>query len=218
MSIWRRLFGWLDPRREAAGQPLAPPPASPAVPVLAVGDPAPPAITAELLTRLGWVAPAAYAEALTLACRRYGIVTPVRLAAFLAQVGHESAGGRYTREIWGDTPAQLRYEGRADLGNTEPGDGRRFLGRGLIQITGRANTLRAREALRPAMAVEEFCTWLQSAAGAAESACWWWATHGCNEIADRGDFERLTRRINGGLNGLTDRRDRWAQAKAALGV
>jgi putative chitinase len=218
MTWLARFLGFGAARREAAGQPLAPPLAPLPIPVSAVGYPAPPAVTAELLTRLGWVAPGAFADALGPACRRYGIVTPVRLAAFLAQVGHESAGGRYTREIWGDTPAQLRYEGRVDLGNTQPGDGRRFLGRGLIQITGRTSTLRAREALRPTMAVEELCTWLQSTAGASESACWWWAAHGCNEIADAGDFERLTRRINGGLSGLADRRDRWAEAKAALGV
>ncbi len=67
------------------------------------------------------------------------INTPARAAAFLAQVGHESGQLRYLREIWGPTPAQVRYEGRADLGNAQPGDGKRFMGRGLIQITGRKN-------------------------------------------------------------------------------
>ncbi len=175
-------------------------------------------VTAELLTRLGWVAPSEYAAALGPACRSYSITTPTRLAAFLAQVGHESGGGRHTREIWGPTPAQLRYEGRADLGNHLPGDGRRFLGRGLIQVTGRANTYGALGALRPQMSIDEFCAWLESRPGAAESACWWWAKHGCNEIADSGDFERLTRRINGKLNGLADRRQRWVEAKAALNL
>ncbi len=173
-------------------------------------------VTAELLTRLGWVAPSEYAAALSLPLRSYSITTPTRLAAFLAQVGHESGGGRYTREIWGPTPSQLRYERRADLGNHLPGDGRRFLGRGLIQITGRANTYGALGALRPMMSIDEFCAWLESRPGAAESACWWWATRGCNERADTGDFERLTRHINGGLNGLADRRQRWGEAKAAL--
>ena len=61
------------------------------------------------------------------------------LAQFLAQVMHESGGLRYVREIWGPTKAQARYEGRKDLGNTQPGDGKRFMGRDVIQVTGRAN-------------------------------------------------------------------------------
>jgi len=73
------------------------------------------------------------------ACLEFGIVGPARVAAFLAQVGHESGGFVHTREIWGPTPAQQRYEGRADLGNTRPGDGSRFRGRSLIQVAGRAN-------------------------------------------------------------------------------
>src|SRR5690606_17393021 len=73
------------------------------------------------------------------ACIEFEITAPTRLAAFLAQVGHESGGFVYAREIWGPTEAQKRYEGRKDLGNTQPGDGSRFRGRGLIQITGRAN-------------------------------------------------------------------------------
>jgi putative chitinase len=73
------------------------------------------------------------------AMQQYDITTPARQCAFLAQIGHESGGLRYTKELWGPTPVQMRYEGRLELGNTEPGDGRRFMGRGLIQITGRAN-------------------------------------------------------------------------------
>ncbi|WJJ95087.1 glycoside hydrolase family 19 protein [Neopusillimonas aromaticivorans] len=148
------------------------------------------------------------------ACLEYGITGQVRVAAFLAQVGHESGGFRHTREIWGPTPAQQRYEGRADLGNTEPGDGSRFRGRGLIQITGRYGYQKASKALGiDLIAVPEQ---LELKPMAARSAAWWWATHGCNEIADAGDFERLTRRINGALNGYPDRIARWAKAKAAL--
>ena len=65
------------------------------------------------------------------ACLEYDITGPVRVAAFLAQVGHESGGFKYTREIWGPTAAQKRYEGRKDLGNTQPGDGSKYRGRGL---------------------------------------------------------------------------------------
>jgi len=149
------------------------------------------------------------------ACVEFGITTPTRIAAFLAQVGHESGGFVYTREIWGPTAAQQRYEGRADLGNWEPGDGSRFRGRGLIQITGRANYQAVSDGLgvdfvgNPAL--------LEQPEYAALSAAWWWANNGCNELADAGDFERLTRQINGGLNGYADRAARWKQAKMYVG-
>ena len=81
---------------------------------------------------------ARFAEPLRAACALYGIDTPRRLAAFLAQVGHESGSLRFTSEVWGPTSVQSRYEGRADLGNVQPGDGRKFSGHGLIQI-GRAH-------------------------------------------------------------------------------
>lgn len=149
------------------------------------------------------------------ACLEFDIVGLVRIAAFLAQVGHESGGFVWTREIWGPTPAQQRYEGRADLGNTQPGDGSRFRGRGLIQITGRSNYRAVSAGLgidflgNPAL--------LENQANAARSAAWWWANNGCNEIADTGDFERLTRRINGGVNGLADRLSRWDLARQHVG-
>lgn len=148
------------------------------------------------------------------ACLEYDITGPVRVAAFLAQVGHESGGFKYTREIWGPTPAQQRYEGRADLGNTQPGDGSKYRGRGLIQITGRNNYAKASGAL--GIDLVSVPDQLELKPLAARSAAWWWSAHGCNELADYGDFERLTRRINGGLNGYADRVTRWGKAKAAL--
>ena len=142
------------------------------------------------------------------------ISTPARAAAFLAQIGHESAQLRYLCEIWGPTPAQLRYEGRADLGNTQPGDGKRFMGRGLIQITGRANYAACGAALGlDLVAHPELLALPQNAAA---SAAWFWLQHNLNRFADRGDFVGLTRCINGGTNGIADRRAIWERAKAAL--
>lgn len=142
------------------------------------------------------------------------IVSPRRAAMFIAQVGHESMGFVCTAEIWGPTAAQRGYEGRKDLGNTQPGDGSRFRGRGLIQITGRANY----QAVSDALGVDFVATpsLLQQDGYAARSAAWWWATHGCNELTDTGSVEAVTRRINGGLNGLADRQRRYSIALEAL--
>jgi putative chitinase len=150
------------------------------------------------------------------AMMEFAIVSPARAAAFIAQVGHESGGFLYSREIWGPTDAQRRYEGRADLGNTEPGDGKRFMGRGLIQITGRANYQAVADGLR--VDVIDRPELLEEPILAARSAAWWWAQHGCNELADSGDFQALTRRINGGLNGYEDRLERWQTARAIFCV
>jgi putative chitinase len=133
----------------------------------------------------------------------FHIDTPQRKAMFLAQIGHESGGLHWAVEIWGPTPAQSRYEGRADLGNTQPGDGYRFRGRGLIQTTGRANYVATGQALGvDLIAAPEL---LGQAALAARSAAWYWQAHGLNELADAGKFLAITKRINGGVNGLADR-------------
>jgi putative chitinase len=126
------------------------------------------------------------------------------------------------REIWGPTPAQTRYEGRRDLGNVHPGDGYRYRGRGLIQTTGRANyaatTLGLRKVAPDAPDFELKPEALEAPRWAALSAAWFWASKGLNELADAGDYMRITRRINGGTNGYEDRLALWEQAKAALGV
>jgi putative chitinase len=157
-------------------------------------------------------------EPLTLAMNLYGIDTPVRIAAFLAQTGHETLSFSLTRELWGPTPAQKNYEPPAAkasrLGNTDAGDGFRFRGRGLIQITGRCNYQTCGKALGIDLLAEP--ERLESDEWAARSAAWWWNEHGCNELADQGDFTALTRRINGGTNGLEDRLRRWEQAKRVL--
>lgn len=161
---------------------------------------------------------ASFAGHIAEACERYAINTPARLAAFLAQLGHESGSLKYTRELWGPTPAQTRYEGRKDLGNTQPGDGKRFMGRGLIQTTGRYNYAKTRDALSsfgcPDFEADPEA--LTQPRWAALSAGWYWQSRGCNELADAGNFDAITRKINGGLNGQDDRLKRWEKAKAAL--
>lgn len=144
--------------------------------------------------------------------------TDDRRAAFLAQIGHETGGLRWIEEIWGPTKAQRRYEGREDLGNTQPGDGYRFRGRGLIQTTGRAN-YEALTGRLDSLRCPDFQTnpdALLRPRWAALSAADYWLRKNLNTPADSGDFLTLTRRINGGTNGWDDRRRRLKLAKAAL--
>ncbi|CBJ38353.1 putative chitinase [Ralstonia solanacearum CMR15] len=144
------------------------------------------------------------------------INTPTRIAAFLAQVGHESSQLRLLLELWGPTPAQQRYEGREDLGNTQPGDGKRYLGRGLIQVTGRANYRACGAAL--GLDLEAQPELLERPANAAASAAWFWLKNNLNRFSDKGNFVGLTRAVNGGTNGIADRRALWAKAKQVLEV
>lgn len=144
-----------------------------------------------------------------------------RLAAYLAQIGHETAGLRWIEELWGPTPTQRRYEGRKDLGNTQPGDGHRYRGRGLIQTTGRANYFALTGSLRATFGdgvpnFVEFPEMLLQPRWAALSASSYWLRRGCNRFVDDDDFIGLTRRINGGTNGLADRRRRLQLATEAL--
>lgn len=163
-----------------------------------------------------------WVEPLSVAMSMFGIDTPARQAAFLAQIAHESGRLKFVRELWGPTDAQRRYEGRADLGNVQPGDGFRYRGRGLIQTTGRANYAATRDGLRKvapgAPDFEAEPEALELPRWAAMSAAWFWSSRGLNALADAGDMLKITRRINGGTNGLADRLQLWAGAKAALGL
>jgi len=142
----------------------------------------------------------------------FDISTPARVCAYLAQVGHESGQLRYVEELAsGDA-----YEGRHDLGNTQPGDGRRFRGHGLIQVTGRTNHQAAADYFGKSL--DEIVGWLTTPEGATRSSGWFWMTHGLNKYADSGDFTGLTRRINGGINGLADRQALYDRAINALRV
>lgn len=157
-----------------------------------------------------------WTDPLSAAMALYAIDSPQRQAAFIAQTGHESGRLLFVRELWGPTEAQKGYEGRADLGNTQPGDGFKYRGRGLIQCTGRANYARMSAAL--ALPLIDHPELLEQADNACLSASQYWSDHGLSALADAGDFETITRRINGGTNGLEDRVELWKSAKAALGV
>ena len=159
-------------------------------------------------------------------CTKYSLETPVRQLCFLAQTGHESGGLFYTEEL----ASGQAYEGREDLGNTHPGDGARFKGRGLIQITGRDNyqwlshsfnvDFIAKPSLLGGKNVNESSS--DQLKYSALSAGWFWSNNGLNAIADQIDLQRpidegdnldhfklLTHKINGGYNGLNDRIARY---------
>lgn len=155
-----------------------------------------------------------FVPVLNAAMGKYGIVTKLRIGAFIAQVGHESGQLRYVREIWGPTAQQAGYEGRSDLGNTVKGDGSKYRGRGLIQITGRANYVACGQAL--GLDLVNHPAQLELPQYAAMSAAWFWSTRGLNTLADQGDFVKITRRINGGLTGQDDRQALYDKALEVL--
>jgi putative chitinase len=142
---------------------------------------------------------------------KYGIVTRLRIAAFIAQIGHESGQLRYVREVWGPTAAQAGYEGRADLGNTLKGDGPKYRGRGLIQITGRANYAKCGEAL--GLDLISLPELLEQPQHATMSAAWFWSVSGLNTLADIGDNSNIGSLINAGRRG---RMPNGAKDRAAL--
>jgi len=143
------------------------------------------------------------------------IDTPLRQAHFLAQVGHESGELRFREEI----ASGEQYNGRVDLGNTEPDDGPRFKGRGLIQLTGRANYRAYGTAIGVDLLSDNQWTRVATDADlAADVACWFWQTRGLNPLADNDDVEAITRKINGGTNGIEDRRRQLARAQFFLGA
>ena len=155
---------------------------------------------------------AKFAAPIENAMAEFGIDSPMRKAYFLAQLAHESGSLQYVREI----ASGGAYEGRHDLGNTEIGDGIKYKGRGLIQITGRNNYQRVADALGiDCVAKPEL---LEIAEYAARSAGWFWATHNLSASADANDIRTNTKIINGGYNGLQDRMERLADAKRGLGI
>lgn len=169
-----------------------------------------------------------FLDPLNAAMDEFEISTAARKSAFLAQVAHESGELRYTLE--GATGEA--YEGNVHLGNVHAGDGPRFKGRGLIQITGRKNYQLCGAAL--GLALLEYPELLEEPVNACRSAAWFWRVgaglnlgraahaHGVkdncdlNDLADAGDFEGITLAINGGLNGQSDRLAHFGLAQEVL--
>ncbi len=140
----------------------------------------------------------------------YGINTTLRIAHFMGQVTHECAGFRTTEEF----ASGAAYEGRNDLGNIHPGDGRKYKGRGLIQLTGRANYRVIGEKL--GLPLEDEPVIAAEPATSLKIACEYWKSRKINDPAGRDDLIRVTKLVNGGLNGLEDRRKYLRRAKEAL--
>lgn len=161
-----------------------------------------------------------FISALNGAMTHHNINTPNRITAFLAQVGHESGQLQYVRELGSDQYLSKYDTGAlaSRLGNTpDPdGDGQRYCGRGLIQITGRNNYRQCSLGLFGDERLLTLPELLEQPQWAAESAAWFWEQNGLNALADRDQFNSITRRINGGLNGLQDRLQLWARARAVL--
>lgn len=185
--------------------------------VRALLDGLPPGPTKEKLSIVLPLAPArridAFFEPLRTGMTKYGITTGLQAAHFLAQIGHESACFLYTEEL----ASGQAYEGRADLGNTQKGDGVRYKGRGLIQLTGRANYA----AYSKATGIDYVANpdrLADDPLAAVDVACWFWVKNGLPALAEKDDVKAVTKRINGGYNGLDDRMQYLARAKAVLGV
>ncbi|WP_371355604.1 glycoside hydrolase family 19 protein [Pseudomonas chlororaphis] len=161
-----------------------------------------------------------FVPALNTAMIHRQINTPKRMAAFLAQIGHESGQLLYVRELGGAQYLSKYDTGKLaeKLGNTPAadGDGQKFRGRGLIQITGHNNYRQCSLGLFEDERLLRTPELLEQPQWAAESAAWFWQQNGLNELADRDQFNTITRRINGGLNGLEDRLQLWARARKVL--
>jgi putative chitinase len=173
----------------------------------------------------------------------YGIDTPQRVAAFVAQCAHESGNFRFLTENLNYRAVTLRklfskyfptdelaqqyekkpekianriYGGRMGNGPEETGDGFRYCGRGLIQLTGRNNYEAFADSIEST--AEEVSEYLGTFEGAVQSACWFWETNNLNQYADTDDIKMMTKRINGGFIGLEDREKHYAHAKHVFGA
>ena len=136
----------------------------------------------------------------------FNINTPNRIRHFISQISHESGGGKWIKELAsGDA-----YEGRTDLGNTQPGDGRKFKGAGFIQMTGRYNYQKFADYIKDPRVMEGVD--YVALNYPATSSGFWWMTNKMNELCDTNPtVEQVTRRVNGGTRGLADRQMYYAR-------
>ena len=183
-----------------------------------------------------------WTDALNKILPEYGIDTPQRVAAFVAQSAHES--GNFTAlhenlnykaeslcKVWPkyfnagnandyahnpEKIANRAYGGRMGNGDEASGDGFRYCGRGLIQLTGKANYQAFADSIETP--VEQIPEFLQTCAGAVQSACWFWESNSLNQYADSGDIVTMTKRINGGTIGLADRQAHYNHALQIFGA
>jgi putative chitinase len=183
-----------------------------------------------------------FAGPLTAAAEEFEINTPLRTAAWIAQIAHESASLQAVSEnlnysaealtrvfpryftlsqaaVYARNPERIAcrvYANRMGNGPEESGDGWTFRGAGLIQLTGKQNQREVAEHF--GIPITEIGTWLRTPEGAARSAGWFWSKNGLNELADRDDFRSITRKVNGGFNGWEDRLAFYDRAKQVLGA
>ena len=187
-----------------------------------------------------------YGDAIIAACQEFNIDTPLRQAAFLAQINHESGHLNFVKENLNYKAESLRkvfpkyfptdeianqyasmpnkqeaiankvYANRMGNGDEASGDGFRYKGRGLIQLTGKDNYTFFAGSL--GISVEEAAEYMHTFEGAAQSACWFWENNNLNQWADKGDILTLTKRINGGTIGLEDRIKHYEHALHVLGA
>lgn len=153
-----------------------------------------------------------FADPLSYAIESGNLMTVTRAAAFLGQLAHESGELRW----WEEQADGSAYEGRKDLGNTEPGDGPKFKGHGPIQITGRANHDACGDALGLDLITNPRL--LCEPEPGFQSAVWFWNSRGLSALADQLDFMKITKLINGGFNGLEQRVAYYRRALEVLGI
>lgn len=159
---------------------------------------------------------ATFLQPLNDAMARFAINSPRRQAAFLAQCSHESGEFRYLRELASGDAYEPPSDKARDLGNNQPGDGRRFKGGGLIQVTGRSNYSACSAAL--GLDLIGHPELIEVPANACMASAWWWQAHGLNELADVNAFGTITKRINGGFTHLDERLAFWLLALKETGA
>lgn len=219
--VFEKIIEHFSPPPTPPPAAVTPPPAPPPVeekpmPVPVPEIPKPKGLTEEQLKKIMPLLSTAkrnlYLPLLNASMEEFHIDTPLRMAAFVAQLSHESAQLRYFEEI----ASGEAYEGRKDLGNVFPGDGKKFKGRGPIQLTGRMNYRDAGKDLN--LELEANPVLAAAPEVGFRTAGWFWKRKALNALADAGEFKAITKKVNGGYNGLEDRIKYYTVAKEVLGI